>query len=53
MLTKYSLGFEMGQSCEEEVLVWVFLSHELKTSGLEKPRLALSIHRIDIPEKVA
>ena len=35
----------MGQSCEEEVLLW-----ESKTSDLEKPILALLIHRIDIPE---
>ena len=43
---------EMGQSCEEEVLVWVFPNHESKTSDLEKPILALPIHRIDIPEKL-
>ena len=42
----------MGQSCEEEVLVWVFPNHESKTSDLEKPILALPIHRIDIPEKL-
>ena len=42
----------MGQSCEEEVLVWVFPSHESKTSDLEKPILALPIHWIDIPEKL-
>ena len=43
---------EMGQSCEEEVLVWVFPNHESKRSDLEKPILALPIHRIDIPEKL-
>ena len=42
----------LGQSCEEEVLVWVFPNHESKTSDLEKPILALPIHRIDIPEKL-
>ena len=42
----------MGQSCEEEMLVWVFPNHESKTSDLEKPILALPIHRIDIPEKL-
>ncbi len=42
----------MGQSSEEEVLVWVFPSHESKTSDLEKPILALPIHWIDIPEKL-
>ena len=42
----------MGQSCEEEVLVWVFPNHESKTSDLEKPILALPIHWIDIPEKL-
>ena len=36
----------MGQSCEEEVLVWLFPNHESKTSDLEKPILALPIHRI-------
>ena len=42
----------MDQSSEEEVLVWVFPNHESKTSDLEKPILALPIHRIDIPEKL-
>ena len=42
----------MDQSSEEEVLVWVFPSHESKTSDLEKPKLALPIHWIDIPEKL-
>ena len=42
----------MDQSSEEEVLVWVFPSHESKTSDLEKPILALPIHWIDIPEKL-
>ena len=42
----------MDQSNEEEVLVWGFPSHELKTGGLEKPILALPIHWIDIPEKL-
>ena len=46
------LTVTMGQSCEEEVLVWVFPNHESKTSDLEKPILALPIHRIDIPEKL-
>ena len=44
--------FVMDQSIEEEVLVWVFPNHESKTSDLEKPILALPIHRIDIPEKL-
>ena len=43
---------KMDQSSEEEVLVWVFPSHESKTSDLEKPILALPIHWIDIPEKL-
>ena len=34
------------------MLVWVFPNHESKTSDLEKPILALPIHRIDIPEKL-
>ena len=42
----------MIQSYEEEVLVWVFPNHESKTSDLEKPILALPIHRIDILEKL-
>ena len=42
----------MDQSCEEEVLVWVFPNHESMMSDLEKPILALPIHRIDIPEKL-
>ena len=44
--------FQECQSCESEVLVWVFPNHESKTSDLEKPILALPIHRIDIPEKL-
>ena len=44
--------FVLDQSSEEEVLVWVFPNHESKTSDLEKPILALPIHRIDIPEKL-
>ena len=49
---RFTYWAEMGQSCEEEVLVWVFPNHESKTSDLEKPILALPIHRIDIPEKL-
>ena len=41
----------MGQSCEEEVLLWVFSCHELLMSDLEKHILAFPIHRSDIPEK--
>ena len=51
MITDHKVSV-LGQSCEEEVLVWVFPNHESKTSDLEKPILALPIHRIDIPEKL-
>ena len=47
-----SLQQGMGQSCEEEVLVWVFPSQESKISDLEEAILALPIFRIDIPEKL-
>ena len=36
----------------EEILLLAFPSHELKSSDLEKPILALPIQRIDIPEKL-
>ena len=42
----------MGQSCEEEVPVWVFPNYESKTADFEKPILTLPIHRIDIPERL-
>ena len=53
-LTKLRFSFfhiKRGQSSEEEVLVWVFPSHESKTSGMEKPILVLPIHWIYIPNK--
>ena len=38
--------FQECQSCESEVLVWVSPNHSSSTRDLEKPILALPLHRI-------
>ena len=40
------LIFQECQSCESKVLVWVSPSHSSSTLDLEKPILALPLHRI-------
>ena len=42
---------KLGQSCEEEVIVYVVQSQKSKMIDLEKPRLAFVIHMINTPER--